>query len=63
MYQMIVVIMFYNHVIQKESDFLDVQILTRTFNRSEKSQNNGGGIRYVYISATKSYRELKTYNK
>ena len=48
MYQMIVVIMFYNHVIrikiQKESDFLDVQILIRTFNRRDKSQNNGGGI-------------------
>ena len=29
---------------QKESDFLDVQILIRTFNRREKSQNNGGGI-------------------
>ena len=46
MYQMIVVIMFYNHVIKipKESDFLDVQILIRTFNRREKSQNIGGGI-------------------
>ena len=30
--------------IQKESDFLDVQILIRTFNRREKSQNIGGGI-------------------
>ena len=56
MYQMIVVIMFYNHVIRyrkkvqvgkdlkKKSDFLDVQILIRTFNRREKSQNIGGGI-------------------
>ena len=45
MYQMIAVIMFYNQdKIQKESAFLDVQILIRTFNRKEKSQNNGGGI-------------------
>ena len=29
---------------QKEFDFLGVQILMRTFNIREKSQNNGGGI-------------------
>ena len=51
---MIVVIMFYK--IQKESDFLDVQILIRTFNRREKSHNNGGGIP---TDMTKSHRELK----
>ena len=41
MYQMIVVIMFYNYVIRY---ILDVQILIRTFDRGEKSQNIGGGI-------------------
>ena len=30
--------------IQKELDYLGVQILTRTFKIREKSQNNGGGI-------------------
>ena len=46
MYQMVVVIMFYNHVIRyrKNLTFLMFKILIRTFNRREKSQNNGGGI-------------------
>ena len=30
--------------IQKESDFLGVQISMRTFNSREKSKNTGGGI-------------------
>ena len=46
MYQMIIMIMFYNHVIRyrKNPDFLGIQILMRTFNSREKSQNKGGGI-------------------
>ena len=48
-------------MIQKEFDFLGVQILMRTSNIREKSQNNGGGIpiENVYSSATKSLREQK----
>ena len=41
---MIDMIMVYNNVMQKEFDFLGVQILMRTFNIREKAQNNGGGI-------------------
>ena len=44
---MIDMIMVYNNMIRyrkNECDFLGVQILMRTFNIRDKSQNNGGGI-------------------
>ena len=45
MYNMIVIIMFYNNVIRYRKNTTSlVHILMRTFNSREKSQNNGGGI-------------------
>ena len=50
---MIDMIMVYNKT-QKECDFLGVQILMRTFNIREKSQNNGGGIPTEMLIAQQS---------
>ena len=46
---------------QKEFDFLGVQILMRTFNIRDKSQNIGGGIPTEMFIAQqpKSHREQK----